>query len=899
MLMKFAMLGLGKALKKLAKSKAMQRFMKKFKALRQKAFKNMKPGFLKCKILRAEPVNIVTGEVVVEQEDFSLPWRIPFHWTRRYSSQSKRIGACGYGWETPADARLEVDELGIVTFYDGNPGAAVFESLPERDNPVMEVVDGAVLTKTSTGYQVVTKPGLTYHFHDFQSGSPETLVDRVTDRYNNEIKYVRNERGILEQIQECSGIKIVIRHKLDRIEEMILIHPIEDEPLLLMRYEYAGNHELVRVFDALMHPYQFAYANSKMIKHTDRNGLSFYYEYDGIIQDAKCIHAWGDGGLYDYKFQYLENETHFADSLEGVWTVRHENGLITKEVDAIGRNTIFEYDEAGRTISVLKEESDLEQLFTYDDSGNLIVMTREDGSAVVYGYNEDNVLETFTDPNGNAWKQAWGQDYRVLETTSPRGGKWLYKHDSKGDLVEVTAPNQLLTSLAYNPHGNLVKSSHKLGFLEEYKHNGLGQVISQTDQNGLQSIYNFDKKGRLEYAEMPDGNSVTYAYDQADNINYVKDGLGNETRLKYFGLGEISEIIRSDGTRLQFEYDTEERLTTVINERNQRYTFKLDGVGRVVDEIDYWGHQQHFNYDVADNIIESSNADGSFIRARYDKLGRLLSKLDGEGNETEYKYDYNGNITFAQNKVATILRKYDEENNLVEEVQNDIKVSNEFDLLGNRTKRKTSYGNEVGFDFDPIGRVNAIHFNNNPIARMDYDNERSIAKEFLSNTLKREVHFDTGGRIKQQTLLRGDNTLIERKYDYDKLGNLTQLNAHTGYSSSMEYDSRGRLKQVSDSTGYEETIEYNAYGYLLDEEYLASGDKIEHYKGTTYQYNNRGNLIRRKAEKGEATFVWDTDNRLAEAVNEKKQNIKFGYDPFGRRIFKEVDGQKNILCLGW
>ena len=37
-----------------------------FKKLRQKVFKNMDPGFLKCKILRAERVNQLTGQVHVE-----------------------------------------------------------------------------------------------------------------------------------------------------------------------------------------------------------------------------------------------------------------------------------------------------------------------------------------------------------------------------------------------------------------------------------------------------------------------------------------------------------------------------------------------------------------------------------------------------------------------------------------------------------------------------------------------------------------------------------------------------------------------------------------------------------------------------------------------------------------
>ena len=86
----------------------------------------MKPGFLKCKVLRAEPVDITTGEVVVEQQDYSIPGRIPIEWNRHYGTHSDRTGVCGYGWETPADARLVFEEDSTVTFYDGEPGATIF-----------------------------------------------------------------------------------------------------------------------------------------------------------------------------------------------------------------------------------------------------------------------------------------------------------------------------------------------------------------------------------------------------------------------------------------------------------------------------------------------------------------------------------------------------------------------------------------------------------------------------------------------------------------------------------------------------------------------------------------------------------------------------------------------------
>ena len=95
--------------------------------------------FPKMSLLGAEPVNLITGEVVVDQQDFSLHGPILIEWKRHYGSQNDYIGVCGYGWETPADARLVFENDGSVVFYDGTGISTYFSSVP-IDMPVMEPV---------------------------------------------------------------------------------------------------------------------------------------------------------------------------------------------------------------------------------------------------------------------------------------------------------------------------------------------------------------------------------------------------------------------------------------------------------------------------------------------------------------------------------------------------------------------------------------------------------------------------------------------------------------------------------------------------------------------------------------------------------------------------------------
>jgi len=65
---------MGKALKSLAKTKLVRKGSLRSKG-QAKNLRNMKL-VSQCKILRAEPVDSVTGEVVVDHQDFSIPGRI-------------------------------------------------------------------------------------------------------------------------------------------------------------------------------------------------------------------------------------------------------------------------------------------------------------------------------------------------------------------------------------------------------------------------------------------------------------------------------------------------------------------------------------------------------------------------------------------------------------------------------------------------------------------------------------------------------------------------------------------------------------------------------------------------------------------------------------------------------
>ena len=120
-----------------------------------------------------------------------------------------------------------------------------------------------------------------------------------------------------------------------------------------VRFEYDDAGDLLSVYDPLGHPFRYAYKHHLLVQETGRNGLSFYFAYDGIMPDARCVRTWGDGGIYDHVLTYdtAKHITVKEDSY-GAKTLyfANEAGLVEKIIDSLGRKRTFEYDDSLRVI---------------------------------------------------------------------------------------------------------------------------------------------------------------------------------------------------------------------------------------------------------------------------------------------------------------------------------------------------------------------------------------------------------------------------------------------------------------------------------------------------------------------------------------------------------------------
>jgi RHS repeat-associated protein len=869
--------------------------------------------FVKAPFKCNDPVDTRNGSVTVEEQDFEIPGRLPLSWERYYSGTSNLIGACGYGWETLADLRLELHEDGSVVF--SGPGlGGLFPSLPSQiDDYVLDRFDGARLFGDDMHWTVLTKDGLRYIFpilpFDTETLDSEllqsgvlSLVERIEDTSGNSWQFERSE-GLLTRIVESGPVGRVIEVETSLegyIESMTLTDPTSGESHRLVTYQYEQD-DLVATIDPLGVADGFEYAEHRIVRHTDRLGLSFRYEYD---DQWRVVHAWGDGGLYDYRFTYDEAnlQTQYIDSLGHTITITHnENLLPVSVVDKLGAETVYEYDpDSWRTVSVIAP-GDLRTSYAHDSHGNLLSTMLPDGSTLQTAYDDDDLPVAVTDPEGGVWRQEWDARRNLTRQIAPNGASTCYEYTEQGDLLSVTDPTGQSTRLEYDRWGFLGGLTDALGLRTALIHDIFGNLTQQELANGDTTQHWYDARGRLVESLKPDAARVQYSYDPEDNLTAYRDEAGRETQFTYYCRDSIQSRTDPDGSRVEYHYNTEEQLVGVSNQKGQRWHLKRDPVGRLTEEIDYWGQSRRYEYDPAGHLIRHTDPLGQVIAVTCDKLGRVVErKALGQDAET-YHYDRLGQILEARNQFGTVRRQYDKNRQLTQEVQEqsdvEVRIDYSYDLAGQLLEQTQQFNHQQGGHFEhtrrctynALGQPDRVQVDDHEPVGFTYDAVDRLTGQQISDHQTYRNTFNAAGRLSNQSSAHQGQPLTEIDYDYDDAGNLMRRNDHRLGVDQYRYDLLGQVIAQTDPAGKVSQFVHDGTGdrfkTSLDDE---PGRTMHHDDGSTWSLDNAGQLVRKRDARGTQTVLkWDGFGRLRTlSVDQDSSEFEYAYDPFGRRIRK-------------
>lgn len=879
--------------------------------------------------LTGHPVDVASGRVLTTMPGFTLPAPIPLDWTAEYvSSWSHRQGALGWGWAHPFEQAVWTEPGKVVSqAEDGREiefttmeepehrawdGTTIYEPVSRltlrRRRP--KVVDG------ESFWEVETHDGLVHEFRRIvgEPANPDRpdvariVSTRSRDGQQHTFAY---EQGRLARVNDGAGRTLTLEYdSRGRIDRLLVPHPDRaDEAMVAQRFVYSAEGDLTEVHDALGNATRYEYLNHLLVRETNRNGLSFYFSYDGIDSTAKCVRTWGDGGIFDHVIDYVPGQrmTIVTNSLKAS-TAYHMDpvGAVVKIMDALGAVTEYSYDDDLRLTSERDALGNVTR-FEYDERGNGTAVIDPAGATTRIEYDSRNNPVRLTDAIGYKWLWEYDGRGRRVKETDPEGHATCYEYDDNTRLLREIAEPSLdrRTKVTYDNNLNVTIVRTPGGADWKRRFDSLGRVVEETNPTGHVRNIRRDKLGR-PITVSDSNNTHTLEYDGEGNVTSATDGIGS-TFFDYSGFNWL-RTRREPGdpfAEIQFEHDTEGSLITVRNEAGERYRYLRDPLGDVIEEIGFDGLRRKYKRDKAGQVAEVRSPSGTVSKMLRDPCGRVVEIERPEGKD-KFRWRADGALVEATNPTMKVEFERDAFGRVIVERRGDDHWVTSFFRPGatHRYLMKSSLGARMETKEDADGNPIAFKLSTrgtDPI-------EIALKRDALGQEVERHlpggvVAFtdrDKIGRPVRQWTERAGEELTSRAYTWKFDDRLSQIQDRAFGVSRFQHDERRRLVFAEFEGGQKQWRAPDVVGNVYktpersDRRYEVGGRLVE-IDGRCVQYDGDGNVVRLPALEGDLRLAYSSNGTLAKAIAPDGTESRYEYDALRRRILKTANGLTTVI----
>ncbi|WP_169728612.1 RHS domain-containing protein, partial [Comamonas composti] len=243
------------------------------------------------------------------------------------------------------------------------------------------------------------------------------------------------------------------------------------------------------------------------------------------------------------------------------------------------------------------------------------------------------------------------------------------------------------------------------------------------------------------------------------------------------------------------------------------------------------------------------------------------------------------------------------------------------------------------------GHIHGLLLNGEEQIAYERDALHREVQRHQANQLQHSQQWDALGRLQAQTLSKAQpasgagasampqgnaaSLNIQRQYRYDQAGQLSGIADSRRGAIQYKYDPVGRLIEAASQLG-QELFAFDPASNILDgsnratsSNAIAAGDGssrqghsynnlsgprllnnlLQHYAGTHYRYDERGNLIERIHNGITTSFQWNGANQMVQS-RQGEHTTHYRYDPLGRRMAKVREsalnpGHSQHTLYGW
>ena len=779
-----------------------------------------------------------------------------------------------------------------------------------------------------------------------QGGEADTVAkaDKIIADAEAELAYLNSleeKRKKLEPLNKYVKYGKAAEHTATGNDSLILV--LEGYIPVVFAYKDNGK------WEALTEKYKNVYTI------TSRNGKDAV-EADGFILKAKdgSSQTFDKWGLLESITDRNGNVTSFIrDSEKKLAEIKSDTGTQSLKFAYNGEGllTKIELYEGGKSAG---------QSVSYTYSGKLLqTVTDTDGDTSRFVYNSDNNLEKLIKPDGSFVEFKYGLmdkdgNLYTTQTVNEEGHAERFDYDRANKITTYTDHDGVTTVYKYDDEQQITEERYADGSSVKTTYNAAGNPTSKT-VNGSTTKFIYDEKDNLIKVQYADGSAESFTYDSNNNCiravdrdkittEFRYDAKGNcigvlrggqeAVTAQYNAKGLVTDLYRNGGSvtgRTHFEYDAKGNTTSrtaytknaVIKE-----TWTYDGQNRVLSYID--GEGQKYTYSYTEKTVTEKTPAG--LERTYTTNGRkdliLIEETDtgtGEKRLFSYEYDKRHLVTAVKagaklDDLQTVVSyTYTKAGKALTETRKDEDATwiteYVYDRAGRIEAVKRSKADKYGKTYtQPImqryayaqtsgGRDFTLISPEGSRTVISYDRWNRVTD--VKNALNENSHrsLSSGGRtVKEESSHGGLYT-----YGYDNAGNLASLGEQNKKQAKVEYNPDGSTKSVTDRLGNTTTFEYDERGLLIRQkspsattvyEYdnvgriktvlVGSGSSLTKSNATQYveyEYSDAGRTVKVKAgglyETSYTLNAWGEVTTVTDGMGNSR---KYEYDSIGRTI---------------
>lgn len=620
---------------------------------------------------------------------------------------------------------------------------------------------------------------------------------------------------------------------------------------------------------------------------------------------------------------------------QSVTTFIYETTGDLKSTGTGNATTTFTYNDAGLPLTIIDPEGNVTTL-AYDTVGNLSSSTDARGNKTEYGYDWRGNLKTATvKMAATADDLTTSYDYnlagRLTQVTDPKGNVTTTATDFAGRITSISAPAGS-TSFSYDKNGNL-KTVTKGDAVTTYSYDTNNRLVSTKDPENSVTNYGYspgssctscgsgssafttptsiidplnkvttntlDKLGRIKEISDPLSNLTKLVYDKVGRIKTRTDAENNTTTYSYDKLGRIKSQTDAQGGITGFSYDERGNLLTLTDPETNTTSFEYDRAGRKTKETRPEGEATQYSYYPNGLLNTVTDAKGQTTTYGYDKANRLTETKFSDNTKHTFSYDKNGNLTGYTTPDVSATIGYDAANRKTSEAVTiggiTKSYSYSYDAKGNKQSYTSPEGTVYSYTYNKNDQPKTITTPAGQIA-LDYSWIRNTKVTF-PNGVVTDYGYNDNHWLTQIAAQKAPNTVLSAGYQFDKVGNISQKASDV--TTDYGYDKIYQLLSSTNSIN-PETFTYDKVGNRKTKQGTQTpwsynkNNELQTAETVTYGYDANGNTTT-KTEAGQTvTFNYNATDRLTTVQLPDGRTATYTYDPFGRRIKKQVGSETTL-----